>query len=63
MLYTPSSSDYDISDIHFCCPATTGKSMKEVKILTDQAYGCMSLNRAWIYQPIKEVKVEKITAD
>jgi hypothetical protein len=47
----------------FAALATSGKSMKEVKILTDQAYGSMSLNRAWIYQIIKEVKVEKITAD
>jgi hypothetical protein len=43
--------------------ATTGKNMKEVKILAGQAYGNISLKRARMYQIIKEVKVGKMTAD
>jgi hypothetical protein len=37
--------------------------MKEVKILTDQAYGSMSSKREQVNKMIKEVKVYKIMSD
>jgi hypothetical protein len=43
--------------------ARTGKGMKEVKILTDQAYGSMSSKREQVNKMIKEVKVYKIMSD
>jgi hypothetical protein len=36
--------------------ARTGKSMKEVKILTDQAYGNISLKKKQMYKNFNEVK-------
>jgi hypothetical protein len=43
--------------------ARTGKSTIEVKILTDHAYGNMSLNRKQMYTNFKEVKLGKNTGD
>jgi rhodanese-related sulfurtransferase len=43
--------------------ARTGKSMKEVKILTDQAYGNISLKKKQMCKIFKEVKSGKNTGD
>jgi hypothetical protein len=43
--------------------ARTGKSMKEVKILTDQAYGNISLKKKQMYKNFNEVKQGKNTGD
>jgi hypothetical protein len=64
----PSSTPPPPSDMtkvrHFVALlARTGKSTIEVKILTDHAYGNMSLNRKQMYTIFKEVKFGKNTGD